>query len=273
MNNNGIHRKKDSARIVWDSKPRRAPNPKDIEFQTAEVVIPNPETAGTLPMSFQDKLLGEEELDKQKMNRLIWGDNLLAMQALLNQGYEGKINLIYIDPPFDSKADYSHKIKLGETEFTKEPSVIERLAYKDTWAGGTDSYLDMLYPRLQLMKRLLAPDGSIYVHLDWHVGHYVKVMMDEIFGKENFVNEIVWHYRRWSAPSSKFQNMHDVIYLYARDNDKRFFNQLYQNYANPEWIEDTVRVFQDGKLVRQKDEAGNYVKRTKENVGVPMHDV
>jgi len=131
----------------------------------------------------------------------------------------------------------------------------------------------MLYPRLQLMKRLLAPDGSIYVHLDWHVGHYVKVMMDEIFGKENFVNEIVWHYRRWSAPSSKFQNMHDVIYLYARDNDKRFFNQLYQNYANPEWIEDTVRVFQDGKLVRQKDEAGNYVKRTKENVGVPMHDV
>ena len=187
MNNNGIHRKKDSARIVWDSKPRRAPNPKDIEFQTAEVVIPNPETAGQLPMSFRDTLIGEEELDKQKMNRLIWGDNLLAMQALLNQGYEGKINLIYIDPPFDSKADYSHKIKLGETEFTKEPSVIERLAYKDTWAGGTDSYLDMLYPRLQLMKRLLAPAGSIYVHLDWHVGHYVKVMMDEIFDKHNFI--------------------------------------------------------------------------------------
>src|SRR3989338_1722099 len=189
--NNGINSKKDSARIVWDSKPRRAPNPKDIEFQTAEVVIPNPETAGQLPMSFRDTLLGpayaeasagrEEELDlsaceraqagKQKMNRLIWGDNLLAMQALMQQGYEGKINIIYIDPPFDSKADYSHKIKLGETEFTKEPSVIERLAYKDTWAGGTDSYLDMLYPRLQLMKRLLAPDGSIYVHLDWHVGH------------------------------------------------------------------------------------------------------
>ena len=77
--NNGIHRKKDSAQIVWDSKPHRAPNPKDIEFQTAEVVIPNPETAGTLPLSFQDQLLGESELDKQKMNRLIWGDNLLAM--------------------------------------------------------------------------------------------------------------------------------------------------------------------------------------------------
>jgi len=232
MNNNGIHRKKDSARIVWDSKPHRAPNPKDIEFQTAEVVIPNLETAGTLPMSFQDKLLGEEELDKQKMNRLIWGDNLLAMQALLNQGYEGKIALIYIDPPFDSKADYSHKIKLGETEFTKEPSVIERLAYKDTWAGGTDSYLDMLYPRLQLMKRLLAPDGSIYVHLDWHVGHYVKVMMDEIFGRDNFVNEIVW--KKYSGvknqASKKFTTQTDSIFLYSKT-EKLKFNQLYREMS------------------------------------------
>ncbi|OHA13035.1 MAG: hypothetical protein A3J10_03970 [Candidatus Sungbacteria bacterium RIFCSPLOWO2_02_FULL_54_10] len=244
MNNNGIHRKKDSARIVWDSKPRRAPNPKDIEFQTAEVVIPNPETAGQLPMFFQDKLLGEEELDKlphqkfwcgskQKMNRLIWGDNLLAMQALLNQGYEGKINLIYIDPPFDSKADYSHKIKLGNgdgIELTKEPSVIERLAYKDTWAGGTDSYLDMLYPRLQLMKRLLAPDGSIYVHLDWHVGHYVKVMMDEIFGKENFVNEIVW--KKYSGvknqASKKFTTQTDSIFIYSRNVDKQIFNNQFR---------------------------------------------
>ena len=228
--NNGINRKKDSARIVWDSKPRRAPNPKDIEFQTAEVVIPNPETAGQLPMSFQDKLLGEEELDKQKMNRLIWGDNLLAMQALLNQGYEGKINLVYIDPPFDSKADYSHKIKLGETEFTKEPSVIERLAYKDTWAGGTDSYLDMLYPRLQLMKRLLAPDGSIYVHLDWHVGHYVKVMMDEIFGRDNFLNELIWEYQgAWSETDRYFPRRHNAIYLYSRNQDKYFFERTHED--------------------------------------------
>ena len=232
MNNNGNNRKKDSAKIVWDSKPRRAPNPKDIEFQTAEVVIPNPETAGQLPMSFRDELLGEEELDKQKMNRLIWGDNLLAMHALLNQGYEGKITLIYIDPPFDSKADYSHKIKLSSSviaseakqspdfEITKEPSVIERLAYKDTWAGGTDSYLDMLYPRLQLMKRLLAPDGSIYVHLDWHVGHYVKVMMDEIFGRENFRNEIVVKRIKKNIQERdlvpKLNQAVDSIFFYAR---------------------------------------------------------
>ncbi|MBI4721602.1 MAG: site-specific DNA-methyltransferase [Candidatus Stahlbacteria bacterium] len=185
-------RKKDSARLVWDTKPRRAPNPKDVEFQTAEVVIPNPHRDyAQLPLSFRDGLLGEKEIDKQKMNRLIWGDNLLAMQALLAQGYEGRINLIYIDPPFDSKADYSHKMTIEGNEFTKEPSVIERLAYKDTWTGGTDSYLDMLYPRLQLMKRLLSEDGSIYVHLGWHVGHYVKVIMDEIFGKT--LEKGYWH--------------------------------------------------------------------------------
>jgi len=225
-NANGKARKKDSARLVWDTKPRRAPNPKDIEFQTAEVVIPNPKTAGQLPFSFRNGILGETELDKQKMNRLIWGDNLLAMQALLNQGYEGKINLIYIDPPFDSKADYSHRMTIEGSEFTKEPSVIERLAYKDTWTGGTDSYLDMLYPRLQLMKRLLAENGSIYVHTDWHVGHYVKVILDEIFTKDNFVNEIV----RQKTMSVKFQtkgfgNLHDILYVYSKTPSFTFYDQ------------------------------------------------
>src|SRR3989338_8568599 len=270
MNNNGIHRKKDSARIVWDSKPRRAPNPKDIEFQTAEVVIPNPETAGQLPMSFQDKILGEEELDKQKMNpvrngvsngvnRLIWGDNLLAMQALLNHGYEGEINLIYIDPPFDSKADYSHKIKLGETEFTKEPSVIERLAYKDTWAGGTDSYLDMLYPRLQLMKRLLAPDGSIYVHLDWHVGHYVKVMMDEVFGVENFQREIIWHYAdNFQGNVKRFAINHNNILWYAKS-EKYIFNKIMIPLGKSVQRDKRIWSSELGKLVSARHEDGSLV--------------
>src|SRR3989338_7266718 len=247
MDKNGRVRKKDSARLAWDSKPRRAPNPKDIEFQTAEVVIPNPVHREQIPLSFKDGILGDADIDKQKVNRLIWGDNLLAMQALLSQGYEGKINLIYIDPPFDSKADYSHKMTIpinpsplagegnkkiplppGEgkcegIEFTKEPSVIERLAYKDTWAGGTDSYLDMLYPRLQLMKRLLAEDGSIYVHLDWHVGHYVKVMMDEVFGKENYRNEVVWRkLTAAKAQSNFFSNVKDSIFLYTKSGNAIF---------------------------------------------------
>ncbi|MDO8127175.1 MAG: DNA methyltransferase [Candidatus Brocadiales bacterium] len=188
------------------------------------------------------------------------------MQALLNQGYEGKINLIYIDPPFDSKADYSHKMTITPTlpspikgegteknppqspfvkggfkdspplekggkggfEFTKEPSVIERLAYKDTWAGGTDSYLDMLYPRLQLMKRLLAEDGSIYVHLDWHVCHYVKIMLDEIFGKENFRNEI-FPKRKTKNLQNQFEKVRqiniacDSLLWYSKNTNARFF--------------------------------------------------
>jgi len=220
-------RKKDSARLVWDTKPRRAPNPKDIEFQTAEVVIPNPKVAGELPLSFRDGLLDDAEIDKQKMNRLIWGDNLLAMQALLAQGYEGKINLIYIDPPFDSKADYSHKMTIEGSEFTKEPSVIERLAYKDTWAGGTDSYLDMLYPRLQLMKRLLAEDGAIYMHIGWYVSHYVKIIADEVFGKENFRNEIV--VRRIKKNVREREKVkalnfgHDVVLFYAKSDAHLIF--------------------------------------------------
>lgn len=235
MANSNQRRKKDSARLVWDTKPRRAPNPKDIEFQTAEVVIPNPQHTGQLPLSFRDGLFGEEEIDKQKMNRLIWGDNLLAMQVLLTQGYEGKINLIYIDPPFDSKADYSHKMTMdlpaqaGGIEFTKEPSVIERLAYKDTWTGGTDSYLDMLYPRLQLMKRLLAEDGSIYVHLDWHIGHYVKVILDEVFNN-NFINEIVW--KKTNSPKAQtigFGTQHDIIFVYAKNPKKVFYKPIYRN--------------------------------------------
>ncbi|MFH1562556.1 MAG: site-specific DNA-methyltransferase [Nitrospirota bacterium] len=232
-NGNNTHRKKDSARLVWDSKPRRAPNPKDIEFQTAEVVIPNPQYADQLPLSNSppegelfprnDQLsLYGQEIDKQRMNRLIWGDNLLAMQALLTQGYEGKINLIYIDPPFDSKADYSHKMTIEGNEFIKEPSVIERLAYKDTWAGGTDSYLDMLYPRLQLMKRLLAEDGSIYVHCDWHKSHYIKVMLDEIFGTENFRNEIVWCYTGPSRKINDFPDKHDIILRYSKTENRKF---------------------------------------------------
>jgi len=295
MENNRV-RKKDSARLVWDSKPRRAPNPKDIEFQTAEVVIPNPAHREQIPLSFKDGILGDTEIDKQKMNRLIWGDNLLSMQALLAQGYEGKINLIYIDPPFDSKADYSHKMTIADNppqspfakgglnnipplekggkggfEFTKEPSVIERLAYKDTWAGGTDSYLDMLYPRLQLMKRLLAEDGSIYVHLDWHVGHYMKVMMDEIFGKENFRNEIIWRYRRWPSKSNIFQRMHDSIYLYTKNDEEKYtWNQMYEELS-----ESSIRQWKGKVRVDRTSEKGTRFSETldKESPGVQMSDV
>ena len=125
-------RKKDSARLRWDSKPKRAPNPKDIEFQTAEVVIPNPSVdQSRLSLFLTD--LSKATIDRLEMNRLIWGDNLLAMQALLASGYEEKIDLIYIDPPFWTDEDYYLNVAVDGGGVTKSPSVIERLAYKDYW--------------------------------------------------------------------------------------------------------------------------------------------
>ena len=130
-------------------------------------------------------------------NRLIYGDNLLAMAALLAGDEEtpslrNKVDLIYIDPPFDSKADYRTKITLPGGDVEQKPTVIEQFAYSDTWADGTASYLATIVPRLCLMRELLSSKGSIYVHLDWHVSHYAKIALDEIFGRDNFRNEIVW---------------------------------------------------------------------------------
>lgn len=221
-------RKKDSARLLWDTKPRRAVNPRDIEFQTAEVVLPNPARDQQTIRSFFN-VFSDVKLEKNNTtNRLIWGNNLLAMQALLASGYEGKISLIYIDPPFWTDENYYAKFEIGNTEITKIPSVIERLAYKDIWEGGIDSFLDMLYPRLQLMRRLLSDNGSIFVHLDYHVGHYVKVMMDEIFGIDNFRNEIIVKRGRKKGLMYQFERvdrMHasvDTILWYTKSSSSKF---------------------------------------------------
>jgi len=230
---------------------------------------------------------------KDWKNLLIWGDNKLAMSSLL-QGINingeiinlrGKIKLIYIDPPFATGADFSFKVPMPkswqelipESEIVKNPSIMEELAYRDMWGGNTPeeriaSYLNYMYDRLVLMKELLSNDGSIYVHLDYRMVHYVKLMMDEIFGRENFRNQIIWHYRRWSNVANVYQRMHDVILFYSKSDDY-VYNILYQPYAHPEWIEDTVRGVIGGKLVRLKDEKGEYIKRERENIGVPMHDV
>lgn len=164
----------------------RAQNESKIDLQSRELVNPN---------SLFENL--PDRLNPGDVNTLIYGDNLLAMAALLassddRSSLRGKIDLIYIDPPFDSKADYCHKIKLANgNHIDQKAAVIEQFAYSDTWADGSSSYLKMLIPRLVLMKELLSEKGSIFIHLDWHVSHYVKIVMDEIFGKENFRNEIV----------------------------------------------------------------------------------
>lgn len=204
-----------------------------ITLQTNEIVLPAKASAnirfGTQASSSLDE-----------MNRLIYGDNLLAMQALLAgdpatglSSLRGKVDLIYIDPPFDSKADYRTKLTLPGGNINQKPTTIEQFAYADTWKDGTVSYLRMLYPRLVLMRELLSDHGSIYVHIDWHVGHYVKVLMDEIFGKTNFVNEIVWHYHTGMRVKTHWNRKHDVILMYSKTKDNIIFNQQTETRIYP----------------------------------------
>ena len=202
-----------------------------LGLQTNELVLPAKDTAGL----FKGEV--PEVNEKEWMNRLIYGDNLFAMQALLAGDAEtgmpsmrGKVDLIYIDPPFDSKADYRTKVVLPGADLEQKPTVIEQFAYADTWKDGTVSYLKMLYPRLALMRELLSDKGSIYVHIDWHVGHYVKILLDEIFGKDKIVNEIIWGYGGGGAPRDFYPRKHDTLFWYAKGNEWTF-NKQFRPYS------------------------------------------
>ena len=167
-------------------------------------------------------------------NKLIWGDNKLILSSLKNGPLrkeieaQGGLKLIYIDPPFDVGADFSMDIEIGEESFTKKPSVIEEIAYRDTWGRGADSFISMIYERLQLMRDLLAEDGSIYVHCDWRVNSYMRLVLDEVFGVNNFLNQIVWSYEGTQSPSpKKLAQKYDSIFRYSKDIEKISPNKLY----------------------------------------------
>ena len=165
-------------------------------------------------------------------NKLIWGDNKLILSSLKNGPLrkeieaQGGLKLIYIDPPFDVGADFSMDIKIGDDEdeesFTKNPSVIEEIAYRDTWGKGADSFIAMIYERLKLMHGLLAEDGSIYVHCDWRVDSYIRLALDEVFGKDNFRNEIIWCYTAASNVTKDFPKKHDTILRYSKSENYIF---------------------------------------------------
>lgn len=220
-----------------------------VGLQTREWVLPAKDAAATDWIAQNQRAghlekVGAGGTASDWQNRLIYGDNLLAMAALLagdehTPSLRGKIDLIYIDPPFDSKADYRTKVTLPGVELEQKPTVIEQFAYSDTWSDGTASYLAMITPRLILMRELLADTGSIYVHLDWHVGHYVKIVMDEVFGREFFVNEIVWQRTGAHNDSNRFGNVHDVLFLYGKTEQRKFF-QAHTEY-DAEYIEERFR--------------------------------
>lgn len=207
------------------------------------------------------------------LNRLCYGDNLLVMQALLNgdpatglPSMRGMIDLIYIDPPYDSKADYRSKITLPGVDVELNPTVLEQTAYSDTWKDGTVSYLKMMYPRLVLMRELLSDKGSIYVHLDWHIGHYVKILMDEIFGKDKFVNEIVWQRTGAQNNATSYGTNFDNILIYCKTKNY-IWNPQFSEYTAEDIQEYFKKEKETGKLYRLNNPTGQGYQNQTRNFG------
>ena len=187
------------------------------------------------------------------INKIFWGDNLQVMSHLLKT-YRGQVTLIYIDPPFDSRVEYKKKVEIkgiGKTE--TDNSSFEEKQYGDIWTN--DEYLQFMYERLILLRELLSDDGCIYLHCDWHKGHYLKLLMDELFGADRFINEITWYYYNKMAPKSAcFPRTTDKILLYAKGVGYTF-NTQYEKRDEP--VKQLVRKFVDGKAINARDENGN----------------
>jgi len=221
--------------LVWEGKYDEYGNRRPIKLPTTPLPLQHIETI--------DEPLDREKATQRSMfdlegfvqkahrddfrNMLIWGDNKLAMASLLEK-FRGKVDLIYIDPPFDVGADFTMQVQLGDEDeiLQKEQSILEAVAYRDTWGKGTDSYLHMIYERLILIRDLLSEQGSIYVHCDWHIGHFLKLLLDHVFSQEGFINEIIW--KKLTTPKVQtlgFGNVHDSIFLYRKTYEMSF-NQL-----------------------------------------------
>lgn len=244
--------------LEWNGKSREVNNIV-LPFQPIEQVD-EPRAEKPSDTALQLSIFDVDARGRQLQgwtNKLIWGDNKLILSSLKNGPLreeienQGGIKLIYIDPPFDVGADFSMDVEIGEDRFTKKPNILEEIAYRDTWGKGADSFVSMIYERLSLMRDLLAEDGSIYVHCDWRVNSYIRLVLDEVFGQASFVNEIVW--KRRGGALNNFKSLGavtDTIYLY-RKSENAFFNPMktkeseeVQQYIKERFIYDDG----DGKL-------------------------
>lgn len=255
--------------LIWEGKYDEHGNRREVDV--AGCVLPLQKVESIDEPRSHAEGSGQMDLFKKQSkrqddfrNRLIWGDNKLVMASLLAE-FKGKIDLIYIDPPFDVGADFTMTLPIGDEEdvIEKDQSALEMVAYRDTWGRGTESYLNLMQERFSLLKIMLSERGSLYVHCDWHVGHYLKLILDEVFGKERFLNEVVWHYRRWPAPSSVYQRSHDVLLWYSKT-EKHIWNQTYSALSAA-----TLKRF-GGKQVRGET---TKIVLDEESKGAPMRDV
>jgi DNA modification methylase len=241
--------------LVWNGKTSEVTNIV-LPFQVIEQVDePRAEKDTRLQVGLFDLDERGRQL-KGWTNKLIWGDNKIILSSLKNGPMreeiekQGGLKLIYIDPPFDVGADFSMDIEIGGDTFTKKPNILEEIAYRDTWGKGADSFISMIYERLVLMRDLLAEDGSIYVHCDWRVQGFMRLVLDEVFGESFFQNEIIW--KRQSPSSSKararkYSADHDTIYYFTKSSNW-IFNKTFAEYPKEE-IE---------KRFKQRDDKGYY---------------
>lgn len=261
--------------LVWPGKydeqgRRREPPRVSLPFQVIERVNESRATreARKQPESFTlfEAYEGNEgeTFEEGWRNKLIWGDNLPVMSSLVEQ-FAGTVDLIYIDPPFATGADFSFVAEFGDAglALSKEHSAIEEKAYRDTWGAGLISYLQMMAERLPLMRDLLAENGSIFVHCDWHVGYLLRSLLNEVFGESNYLNEIVWYYyNKFQGNVNHFASNHDVIYWYRKSEAHRYEPQKEKRpegtvrQIKRKWDSETNRIVNvkgpDGKVVYQE---------------------
>ncbi len=240
--------------LMWDGKykdgKKVGPVRIALPFQAVETVN---ETAQQRQLTLDSLFSGRPT---EWRNRLIWGDKKYVLPSLLPE-FAGKVNLIYIDPPFATGDNFSFNAEVPEDpdieesesiNFTKQPSMVEQKAYRDIWGRGheLDSYLQWFYETVVLLRELLADSGSLYVHLDWHIGPYVKVVLDEVFGSQNFRNEIGWRYSGWNKRlKNAFEKRRDSIFFYGKGPNQEF-NSYSETWKN---IEEYVRIRKQKVLV------------------------
>lgn len=260
--------------LIWDGKydangKRTAPPRLKLPFQTVE----------TVNASIQQRQMALDLFSAGRQsdwrNRLIWGDKKYVLPALLDE-FAGQVDLIYIDPPFNIGANFSYYADVPENPdandeiapFLRVPSIIEQKAYRDTWGKGFDSYLVWFSETAQMLYELLAEKGSIFVHLDWHVGHYGKVVLDGIFGRENYINEIIWwYYNKFQGNINHFPANHDVIFWYKKGSK---FTYVPQKEKRDKAVKQIKRVWDKdkGKIVNQKNEDGRVIYQESTERGV-----
>ena len=238
--------------LVWDGKTSAVSDVR-LPFQVIEQIDePRNEEIKQAQFGLFDTNSGRQL--KGWSNKLIWGDNKFLLSSLrsgaLREEIErnGGIKLIYIDPPFDVGADFKIDIEIGGDKFEKTPSVLEEIAYRDTWGNGTDSFLSMIHERLLLMKDLLSEDGSIYVHCDWRLSSSLRLLMDEIFGSNHFRREIIWTMSAASGFKGKVDNYvrgHDTILYYSKT-EKTIFNKPFITYSE-EQLKRFTKVDEEGR--------------------------